>query len=184
MKMIITAALLGSFLLLSQPATFSFGFSDLSISGSTHARRGGHGGPELVTAQGTTPNPESERHPLIASEEEVKKVLDAYIDRYTRKDVDGLLMLFSPRAIQNRRLGFEEIRVAYTRLYDQSEEIRYRLEDMKREIYENGVEIKARYEVVQLLKNGENKTWKGQIRWLLVKEDGVLKILFLDFQNP
>ncbi len=138
---------------------------------------------EPQISQSQTVNPQSERRPLIVSEEEVKKFLDAYIDRYTRKDVDGFLFLFSPRAVQNRQLGFEEIRMAYVSFCDQSEEIRYRLEDVKEEIYENGVEIKARYELVQLLKNGEKKRSKGQIRWLLVKEDGALKILFLDFQN-
>ncbi len=166
MKTIVTIALLASFFLLFQPGAFSFGSSGLSIS------------------QSQSPNAQAEPRPLIASEEEVIKFLDTYIDRYTRKEVDGLLLLFSPKAVQNRRLGFEEIRAAYASLCDQSEEIRYRLEDVKKEIYENGVEIKAGYELVQLLKNGEKKTSKGRIRWLLVKEDGALKILFLDFQNP
>lgn len=128
-------------------------------------------------------NSQSEPRPLIASEEEVIKFLDTYIDRYTRKEVDGLLLLFSPKAVQNRHQGFEEIRTAYASFCDRSEEIHYRLEDVKKEIYENGVEIKAHYELVQLLKDGEKKRWKGWIRWLLVKEDGVLKILFLDFQH-
>jgi hypothetical protein len=54
---------------------------------------------------------------------------------------------------------------------------------MKIEIYENAVEVKARYEVDQILKGGGEKPWKGHIRWVLVKEDGALKILSLDYQH-
>lgn len=121
--------------------------------------------------------------PLVASEEEVRKFLDTYIDRYTRKDVDGLLSLFSPEAVQNRQQRLKEIRSVYASFCDESEEIRYRLEDVKTEIYENGVDVKARYELDQLSKKREKKNWKGQIRWSLVKEGGALKILFLDYQN-
>jgi hypothetical protein len=165
MKTTMTVALLASFFLLSQPAAFSSGSSELKIS------------------QSPIRNPQSELRPLVASEEEVKKFLDTYIDRYTRKDVDGLLLLFSPKAVQNRQQRFEEIRRTYASFCDQSDEIRYRLEDVKTEIYENGVEIKARYKLDQLLKNGEKRAWKGQVRWLLVKEHGALKVLFLDSYN-
>jgi hypothetical protein len=55
---------------------------------------------------------------------------------------------------------------------------------MKIEIYQNAVEAKARYEIEQLMKiGGEKKVWRGQIRWILGKEDGVLKILSLDYQH-
>jgi hypothetical protein len=138
---------------------------------------------ELKISQPEVRNPQSELRPLAASEEEVKRFLDTYIDRYTRKDVDGLLFLFSPRVIQNRQQRLEEIRMAYTSFCDRSDEIGYRLKDVKAEIYENGVEIKAHYELDQLSKKGEKKIWKGPIRWGLVKEDGALKILFLDYQN-
>jgi hypothetical protein len=57
------------------------------------------------------------------------------------------------------------------------------MNDVRIEIYQNGVEVQARYELVQMLKkSGEKKIWKGDIRWRLVKEDGTLKILFLDYQ--
>lgn len=138
---------------------------------------------ELKIPQSEVRNPQSELRPLVASEEEVMKFLDTYIARYTRKDVGGLLFWFSPGAIQNRQQRFEEIRMAYTSFCDRSDEIGYRLKDVKTEIYENGVEIKAHYELDQLSKKGEKKIWKGQIRWWLIKKDGALKILFLDYQN-
>jgi hypothetical protein len=46
------------------------------------------------------------------------------------------------------------------------------------------VEVKARFRVDQRLKKrGEEKVWEGNISWVLVKEDGNLKISSLDYQN-
>jgi hypothetical protein len=121
---------------------------------------------------------------LVATEEEVKQFLVNYIDRYTQKDLDGFLLLFSSRAVQNHRDGLEGIRTIYTNYFNQSQEIRYQMEDTKIEIYQNAVEVKARYEVDQILrKEGEKKVWKGHIRLVLVKEKGALKILSLDYQH-
>ena len=121
---------------------------------------------------------------LIATEEEVKQFLVNYVDRYTQKDLDGFLSLFSSRAVQNHRDGLERIRAIYANYFNQSQEIQYQMKDTKIEIYQNGVEVKARYEVNQILKKGgEKKVWKGNIRLVLVKEDGALKILSLDYQH-
>jgi len=121
---------------------------------------------------------------LIATEEEVKQFFANYTDRYTGRDLDGFLSLFSQRVIQNRQYGLERIRKIYTDFFNQSQEIQYSLDDIKIEIYQNGVEVKARYEINQTLRrNGERKIWRGQIRWTLVKEHGVLKILSLDYQH-
>ena len=118
------------------------------------------------------------------TEEEVRRFFANYIKRYTQKDLDGFLSLFSSRVLQNRQDGLERIRKIYANFFDQSQEIDYRMNDMRREIYQNGVEVKARYELVQVLKKGgAKKIWRGDIRWTLVKEDGALKILSLDYQN-
>jgi hypothetical protein len=72
----------------------------------------------------------------------------------------------------------------YTKLIDQSDELRYQIEGMKIEIYQHRVDVKARFRVDQKLKkDGVDKVWKGDIRWVLVKEEGRLKISSLDFQN-
>ena len=134
--------------------------------------------PLMIEAQIQTSPP-----PLIATEGEVKQFLANYVDRYTQKDLDGFLSLFSSKAVQNRKDGLEGIRTIYANYFNQSQEIRYQMEDTKIEIYQNGVEVKARYEVNQILrKGGEKKVWKGDIRLALVKENGALKILSLDYQ--
>ena len=121
---------------------------------------------------------------LVATEEEVRQFFANYTERYVHKDLDGFISLFSPRAVQNRQDGLERIRKIYADFLNQSQKIRYQMEDTKIAIYQNGVEVKALYEVDQILKKGgERKFWKGYIRLVLVKEDGALKILSLDFQH-
>ncbi len=122
--------------------------------------------------------------PSLVKEEEVKRFFSNYTDQYRRKDIDGFLSLFSSKAVQNQKDGWKGIKSIYTKFFDQSRELRYRLERMKTEIYENGVEVKARFRVNQKLKkSGAEKVWKGNIRWVLVKEEGNLKIISLDYQN-
>ncbi len=120
----------------------------------------------------------------LASEGEVKQFFSSYIDRYHQKDIDGFLSFFSSKAVQNQKGGLKEIRNIYAKFFDQSRDLRYRVEGMKTEIYQNAVEVKARFRVDQVLKRGgEEKVWTGTISWVLVKEDGALKIISLDYQN-
>ena len=121
---------------------------------------------------------------LLATEEEVIQFFGKYIERYKQRDIDGFLSLFSSRAIQSRKDGLDGIRKIYTDFFDRSQTLRYRMVDGKIEIYENGIEVRARYELEQILiKSGEKKVWRGTIRWVLVKEDGILKIISLDYQH-
>jgi len=122
--------------------------------------------------------------PPVLIEEEVRRFLADYIDLYVRKDIEGFLLLFSPRAIQNGKDGLEKIRTIYVKFFDQSETLFYRLEDMKISIDGNDAEVKVRYLITQELKNQKKeKLWRGNLRWELVKKDGVLKIVVLDYQN-
>jgi hypothetical protein len=122
--------------------------------------------------------------PLIATDEEVKRFFADYVERYNQKDIGGFLSLFSSKVIQNQKDRLEGIRRIYDNFFNQSEELRYRLNDTRIEIYQNAVEIKARYEIDQILKEeGEEKIWRGHVQWVLVKEEGVLKITSLNYQH-
>ena len=91
--------------------------------------------------------------------------------------------MFSPRAVQNGRDGFDEIEKIYSHFFDQSKELRYHMEDTRIEIFQNAVQVRARYEIDQIMKKrGRKKAWRGESRWILVKEDGALKIRFLDYK--
>ncbi len=121
---------------------------------------------------------------LVATEEEVRRFFANYTERYARMDLGSFISLFSSRAIQNHQDGLEAIRKLYDNFLKQSQEIRYNIDNLEIEIYQDGVEAKARYELVQMTKNsGDKRIWRGDIRWSLMKEDGVLKILSLDYQH-
>ena len=142
---------------------------------------------KAVVKPGIPPKVEEEAPelpPPLVKKEEVKQFFSSYIDRYHSKDIDGFLSFFSSKAVQNQKDGLEEIRKIYTKFFDQSRAVRYQIEGMEIEIYQNRVDVKARFRVDQILKKPrEEKVWSGNIRWVLGREDGVLKILSLDYQN-
>jgi ketosteroid isomerase-like protein len=120
---------------------------------------------------------------LLATEDEVKKFFNDYVNYYNRKDAKSILSLFSSKAIQNQKDGLQEIRKIYADFFSEDQELRYSLHDMKIEIYQNAVEVKVRYEIEQIVKEtGEKEVWRGPIRWVLIKEDGKLKILSMDYK--
>ena len=122
--------------------------------------------------------------PLMATEQEVKGFFDQYIERYNKKDTDGFLWLFSLKAKQNQQDGLPEIRKIYSDYFSQMISLQNSFEDMKIEIYQNAAEVKARYSVNQVLKNGgEKRVLKGSARWVLIKEGGMLKILSFDYRH-
>lgn len=120
----------------------------------------------------------------FAEEEEVAQFFEKYIKWYTQKDLKGFLSLFSSKAIQNQKDEFDEIRKAYMKFFDQSQYLQYQLRDLKINIHPNRVEAEGYYEIDQTLKKkGDRKSWKGSIRWTLVRENGALKILCLDYKH-
>jgi hypothetical protein len=121
--------------------------------------------------------------PSSITNQEIKQFFSLYIDQYAKKDTEGFFSLFSLRAIQNQKDDLEGIKKIYTHFFNQSEKLRYHLEEMEIEIYQNGAKIRSRYQVTQVLGKGGEKLWRGNIRWVLVKEDGVLRIITLDYQN-
>jgi ketosteroid isomerase-like protein len=122
--------------------------------------------------------------PLLAKEEEIQQFFSDYTDRYHQKDINGFLSFFSPKAIQNQKENLEEIKSIYTQFFDESRKLRYQIEGMQTEIYQNRIEVKARFRIDQTLKKGnKEKVWNGNVRWVLSRDDGVLKILSLDYQN-
>jgi hypothetical protein len=122
--------------------------------------------------------------PAVATEEEVRKFFNHYVERYNKKDLQGFLSLFSSKAIQNQKDGLDGIQRIYENFFHQSLDLRYSMEDARVEFYQNAVEVKARYELDQILRlDGERKVWKGCIQWMLVKEDGALKIISLNYRH-
>jgi general secretion pathway protein A len=122
---------------------------------------------------------------LAATENEVKQFFANYVERYNRKDLDGFLSLFSPRAVQNGTDDVSKIRTTYLDFFRQSREIQYHLDNTRIQIYQNAVEARANYRVDQVPRGGQNRmrTWTGDVHWILVREDGALRIISLDFKH-
>jgi curved DNA-binding protein CbpA len=120
---------------------------------------------------------------LLATEGEVESFFAEYRERYARKDLEGLLSLFSSRAVENGRFGFEEMQKIYSDFFDKSEELRYQMEDTRIQIFQNAVEVWCLYKIEQTAKKGGKKNvWWGDIRWILIRENGNLKVRFLDYK--
>jgi len=130
--------------------------------------------PRLFVSDASSP-------PLIAKEEEVNQFFDKYEALYKRKDINAFLSLFSSKAVQNHKDGIDNIKRIYADFFNQSDELQYRTK-RKMEIYQNAVEVKGSYEIDQLNKRGERKAWSGSIQWVLTREDGVLKIISVDYE--
>lgn len=121
---------------------------------------------------------------LLATEQEVRGFFNQYVERYNKMDIDRFLWLFSLKAKQNQVDGLPEIRIMYSDFFKRTLSLQNSIEDMKIEIYQNGAEVKARYVVTQVLKRGGGKrVLKGSGRWVLIKENGLLKILSIDYKH-
>jgi curved DNA-binding protein CbpA len=142
--------------------------------------------PPLALGASVTPEAQTNQPkpgPFIAEETEINRFLVDYRERYVQRDTTHFLQMFSTNAVQNQKQKMDDIRRIYEAFFNQSKDLQYLIEDVSIEIYQNAVEVNARYKVDQTLKKGgEKKLWKGSIRWVLVKEDEVLKILLLDYQ--
>ncbi len=124
-----------------------------------------------------------EHTPLIATEEEVRQFFVQYREQYNQLNIEGFLSLFSSKAVQNQRDGFDEIRRIYSDFFDKSRTLWFHIKDMRIEIYQNAVQVNARYEIYQILKKrGKKRAWRGDINWILIRENGALKIRSLDFK--
>jgi len=122
--------------------------------------------------------------PATSRESEVREFLTRYTDRYNQKDIDAFISFFSPKAVQNQKDDLEKIRKVYTAFFQQNEELRYKVRNVKIEPYKDGFQVMADYELEGVLKKGkEKKVWRGQVRWVLIEEKGGLKVLSLDYQS-
>ena len=63
------------------------------------------------------------------------------------------------------------------------ETVQYRVTINEIKPQQNSVEVRGQYALEGVLLNGRKKqNRKGQVRWVLVREDGDLKIVSLDYQ--
>jgi hypothetical protein len=119
---------------------------------------------------------------VMAKEADIRDFFIAYRGTYRKKDTGAFLNLFSAGAVQNGRQTIADIRRTYEAFFNESQDLQFQLRELIMEIYQNAAEVRANYRVDQFLKNGGTKIWKGPIRWVLVRENGNLKVLSLDYE--
>jgi len=119
----------------------------------------------------------------VAGEDEVERFFEDYLRCYAQRDINGFLGCFSPRAIQNRKENIDEIRRIYTQFFNHSESLLYHLKNPKVEIFPNNAQVRASYEIRQVLQTGDTRLWKGNVEWTLMREDGKLKIFSILYQH-
>ncbi len=100
-----------------------------------------------------------------------------------QRDVNSFLSFFSSRAIQNKKDDLNEIRKIYTEFFNQSDSLVYQLKNPQIEISLVDARVKAFYEIRQVRKTGVIKLWRGKVEWALVREEGGLKILSLQYKH-
>jgi hypothetical protein len=119
----------------------------------------------------------------IASDLEVRNFFENYLVRYNRKEINSFIALFSGKAIQNQKDDIGKIRKAYENFFDQMESVRYQIAITGIEPKQDRLEVKAQYELEGIVAKGRKmQNWKGRVRWVLIREDGALKVLSLDYQ--
>jgi len=119
----------------------------------------------------------------IASDLEVRNFFDNYLVKYNRKEINSFIALFSAKAIQNQKDDVEKIRKTYENFFAQMESVNYQIAITGIEPKQDRLEVKAQYTLEGIVAKGRKmQTWKGQVRWLLIREDGALKVLSLDYQ--
>jgi hypothetical protein len=124
----------------------------------------------------------SAESPQAVTMEEVYRFMDEYKDRYMEMDIDAFMNLFSKGAVENRMHPYADIREAYRKTFSNSNSIQYNLEIYNIRTYEKGASVSGRYELIQSLRGGRrNRTFRGNIQWDLVREEGLLKIKEINY---
>ena len=129
--------------------------------------------PALIEAQAT---------PAPFTEEEARQFINEYKERFVRLDLDAYMALFSVEATENRMLPYADIQMAYKRTIALSQSIQYQMKIYSIQTYAKSAFVQGRYEILQAFKKGgKARLMRGDIQWLLVREDGSLKIREINY---
>jgi hypothetical protein len=126
--------------------------------------------------------PSYEGIPPAITEGEVRNFLDEYMSRYMKKDINVFMSFFSKGAIENRLLLYGDIYEIYQKTFDNSDALQYYLEIYSIQIFGQSAYVSGRYKVIQTLKEkNRNKVFQGNIQWYVIRENGSLKIMEMNY---
>lgn len=113
---------------------------------------------------------------------EVNAFIDQYTQAYELGDVDKFMSFYSRSAIENNTAGYNEIRNGYAKNFRVSR-YAYSLKDTLMEESDGNVILAGTYVITRIQGNPLGIITQGHIRWMLRKEDGVLKIIRADYDQ-
>ena len=115
-------------------------------------------------------------------EEEIRQFIDRYVDRYKAKDIDQYMALFSEKAVENRMYPYADIRPYYKKVFGETGRFEYYVNLYSIQRFKSNAFAAGRYKIIQTLKGGNDmRTFQGNIQWILIREDGSLKIRELNY---
>jgi hypothetical protein len=92
------------------------------------------------------------------------------------------MTLFSKKAVENRMLPYADIRELYHKTFANSDSLRYRLKIYTIQPLIGHVLVRGQYELFQTIKRKTRvKTFTGDIQWNLIRENGSLKIMGINY---
>lgn len=114
--------------------------------------------------------------PRTVTMEEARQFIDEYVVRFTKLDLEAFMALFSKEATENRALPYADIREAYRKTVANTQSITYNLKIISIQAYAKSAFVSGRYEIIQALKSGKERVFRGSIQWDIVRENGSLKV--------
>jgi hypothetical protein len=113
---------------------------------------------------------------------EVKVFIDQYTQAYELGDIDRFMSFYSKSAIENNSLGYDEIRNGYQKNFQDSR-YTYSLRDPLVEKSNGNVILTGTYIIKRIVGDPLGGITQGHIKWTLTRENGVLRILRVDYDR-
>ncbi len=119
--------------------------------------------------------PSSER----TADNEVNLFMEQYVTAYEAGDIDKFMSLYSKSAVENNNLHYDDIRRAYQKSFSGGH-YKYALSNLQMGKGDNRIMLSGVY---ILRKADGGAVSRGNITWTLSKENGVLKIIKVEYNK-
>ncbi len=141
-------------------------------------KKGGDSGGQDRTSKGTAheevPGPSHE----ATQDNEVNLFMDQYIGAYEAGDIDKFMALYSNSAVENN-LHYNDIRLAYQKRFGGSH-YAYALSNIQMRKVDGRIILTGAYSIRTA---DGSAVFRGDISWTLSKENGVLRIIKVEYNN-
>jgi ketosteroid isomerase-like protein len=113
--------------------------------------------------------------------EEVRVFIILYILAYEKGDIDGFMNFYSKAAIENNMMNYEDIRNAYQKNFSRAI-YKYGMSNVQLQKTGDDIIVTSQY-MVHRINDSKATPIQGNMRWVLSREDGALKIVKADYDR-